>query len=272
MEFVNAGALAIPKIGFGTWRMTGDECRDGVLDAFDIGYRYIDTAQRYGNEDAVGEAVKRTTLSREEYLISTKLGLNQDRDAVAASVMESLRKLHCDYIDILLMHWPNTEIPQQETLGAAADLVERGLVRALGVSNFTAAQLREASAGVPLVMNQIEYHPYLAQPALLEAARDLGQVLAAYSPLARGRVVDEPVIIEIAAAYGKSPGQVTLRWLIQQPQVVVIPKSASSARRAENFDILDFELRQDEMDAISQLDSSMRIVDPPFAPEWDVVK
>jgi 2,5-diketo-D-gluconate reductase B len=269
MDAVEAGCIRVPQVGFGTWRLYGEECARGVADALEAGYRYIDTAARYENEEAVGRGLRLSGVPRGDLLVSTKLPRDVPAVKVRESVRESLSKLGTDYIDLLLMHWPNSETPQGSTIEAMLDLVDDGIVRAIGVSNFTAEVLREVSGHYPIVMNQVEYHPYLAQASLLEAAVELGQVFGAYAPLARGRVSEDPIVLRIAAEHRKTAGQVALRWLIQQPRVVVIPKTTSPARRRENLDIFDFSLSGEEMGEIGARASDGRIVNPPFAPVWD---
>lgn len=269
MENLTVGVLSVPQVGFGTWRLYGDDCARGVADALAAGYRYIDTAQRYENESAVGRGLRDSRVAREDVLVSTKLRRDIPTAEVTLSIEESLTRLGTDYIDLLLMHWPNTESPQAPTLEKMVDLVGAGMVRAIGVSNFTARDLRVLSSEFPIVMNQAEFHPYLAQPELLRVSQEFQQVFGAYAPLARGRVATDPQLLRIAADHGKTAGQVALRWLIQQPRVVVIPKASSPARRRENIDIFDFSLTEDEVSQIADLADNSRIVDPSFAPVWD---
>lgn len=259
----------MPALGFGTWRLYEDECTRAVLEALAMGYRFIDTAVRYENEAAVGDALAATSVPRDGLLVSTKLPLECDADAVASIARESLRRLRIDAIDLLLMHWPNQEVPQSETLGAMAQLQHEGLVRWIGVSNFTEAQLEEALKYVPLLTNQVEYHPFLDQRRALAQVERHDLLLTAYSPLARGRVLEDPVLADVAAAHGVKPSQVALRWLVQQPRVVAIPKTGSVERMRENIDIFAFALTADEMAAIDALHDGYRIVNPAFAPVWD---
>lgn len=269
MHHIEVAGLRLPAIGFGTWRLYGQDCTDGVLDALAIGYRLFDTATRYDNEEAVGAALAATTIPRDEILISTKLPLDCTAPMARAAALESLRKLRTDYVDILLMHWPNNDVPDEETLGEMALLREEGLVRGVGVSNFPPSRLDRAVEVTTIVANQVEYHPYLSQRAVLESAQRHGHAIMAYSPLARARVNDDPVLTEIGREHGKTASQVALRWQIQQPQVVTIPKTGSAQRRRANFDILDFALTDDQMAAIHRLDEGFRLIDTPFAPDWE---
>lgn len=262
--------LSVPVLGFGTNRILGAACVDAVLDAIAIGYRYFDTAQRYGNEAEVGEGIERSGTPRDSVIVSTKLDLEQSADQVVASTKESLRKLRTDYVDILYIHWPNQRRPLSETVDGMLRLKEQGHVRAIGVSNFTVGLLNEVESYTPVFTNQFEYHPYLGQDALLDRCRLSGITVTAYAPLARGKIVRDPVIEAIAVAHGKSASQVALRWVIQHEGVGTIPKSASHQRRVENFEVFDFELAPDEMTAISALGvGAYRVIDPPYAPIWD---
>lgn len=261
----------IPKIGFGTSGLTGDECEESVRDAIELGYRHVDTAPSYGNEDAVGRGVATGGVAREEVFLTTKLSHDGlDSEGVPRQLAESLERLGTDYVDLLLIHWPNSEVPLRETLGAMEELRRRGDVRAIGVSNFPSAMLREALDLAPVVANQVEYHAYLAQPELLEIARERDVAICAYRPLAGSRLLEDEVLREIGAAHGKTAGQVALRWLLDQPQVVALPKSGSHENRAVNLDVFDFDLDDDERARIAELALRReRTIDPSFAPDWD---
>ena len=262
----------VPALGFGTFRMAGEECRAGVEDALAIGYRHIDTAQGYDNEEQVGEALERSGVPREEIFLVTKLRPSNFRERdVVRSAEESLRKLRTDYVDLLLLHWPNPAVPLAETLGAVRQLQESGSVRHVGVSNFPSKLVREASEHVKVFANQVEYHPYLSQKTLLDLAAELDYLLTAYSPVAKGAVTRDETLISIGEEHGKTPAQVALRWLVQQQRVAAIPKASSRAHRRSNFDVFDFELSAQEMMRISSLArTDGRITDPDNAPVWDV--
>ena len=272
MPYVESRGVRVPSLGFGTWLLTGQECRDGVLHALDVGYRHVDTAQAYGNESQVGEALAASSVPREELFLTTKL--DRDRmggERVRSAVEESLERLRTDYVDLLLIHWPNPEVPLEETLQAMLEAQELGLVGSVGVSNFPPSTLREAVGIAPILTNQIEFHPYLSQAALHEIALADGHLLTAYSPLARGAVLDDPVITAIAEANGATPAQVTIAWLLAKPQVAVIPKASSPARIEENLAATRLELSEDERARIDALDRGPagRVVEPPFAPDWE---
>lgn len=261
MEHVDVGGATVPKLGLGTWQNTGPTCTEMVRTALDLGYRHVDTAQVYDNEQQVGEGIAQSDVDREEVFLTTKVWRsNLRRDAVRESVAESLDKLGVDSVDLLLIHWPHPRVPVEETLGAMAALREEGLVEHIGVSNFTRAQLHEARDAVdaPIVADQVLYHPYKDQSDLHDYCVDSGIALTAYSPLARGDVLDDPTLTEIGERYDKSPAQVALRWLVQQEGVVAIPKTTSREHLADNLAVFDFELTDDEMARIGSLDGGLR--------------
>ena len=260
----------VPAVGFGTWQVTGRDAEDGVADALAIGYRHIDTARMYGNEDEVGRGIDASGVDRAEIFLTTKVWPDDfAADRLTAAAEDSLRRLNSDYIDLLLLHWPNPDVPIAETVGALSALKDRGLIRHLGVSNFPTALLAEALEHGPVFANQVEYHPYLAQPRLLAQAREHDLLLEAYSPFAHGRLLDDPVLREIGSEHGRSAGQVALRWLLDQPGVCALPKASSHGRRAENLDVFGFALSDDERARIDELDRQMRTANPSFAPVWD---
>jgi len=238
------------------------------------GFRHIDTAQIYRNEEEVGECVAVSGIPRSEVFVTTKVWVaNYPKSRFAASVDESLRKLRSDYIDLLLLHWPHDSVPLAEQIGLLNETVRTGKVRHIGVSNFN-RQLLEQAVGlsaVPLVTNQFEYHPYLNQSLVIGATRKAGLAVTAYCAMAVGRVLTDPTIAEIAESHGRSIPQVVLRWLIQQDDVVALSRTTNPERIAENLVVVDFELREDEMAAIQTLARpNSRIVNPPgLAPVWD---
>lgn len=260
----------VPALGFGTYKLPGEACREGVLHALSLGYRHIDTAQLYGNEDAVGAALAASGVPRDEIFLTTKvLPQNLHRQDVLSSTRESLAKLRTDYVDLLLVHWPNPRVPVAETLGAFAELRRAGAVRHVGVSNFPSRLVEEAQKTIQIFTNQVEYHPFLGQRALREQAAAQGYLLTAYSPIARGAVLSDPVLQEVGETHGKTPVQVTLRWLVQQPGVAAIPKAAAAKNRESNVDIFDFELSEGEMTRIFALGRGERLVQPANSPVWD---
>ena len=241
-----------------------------VRDALELGYRHIDTARAYGNEAQVGQGLHDSGCNRDEVFLTTKLWYSQLSEVgVHDQIEESLRDLRTEYVDLLLIHWPSREVPLAETLGAMLDAREAGRVRHLGVANFPSALLRDALELAPIVCNQVEYHPYLAQPAVLDIARERDLLVTAYSPLAQGGVLRDPVIAQIAEAHGKSPSQVVLRWLLDQPQVAAIPKASGHEHRAANIDVFDFALSDGERGAIAGLHRGERTIDPAWSPDWD---
>jgi 2,5-diketo-D-gluconate reductase B len=269
MHELTVQATTVPALGFGTWQLDGGEAREGVRHALELGYRHIDTAQMYENEEQVGAGIADAGVDRGDIFLATKLALDAtEPDAVRRTTGESLRRLGTDYVDLLYIHWP-PDHPVGRTLEAMRGLVDDGTVRHIGVSNFPPSLLREALAEAPVFANQVEYHPYLSQDTLVSLAAEHDLMLVAYSPLARGRVSDDPVLQSIGEAHGKTPGQVVLRWLLQQPRVATIPKSARAERREENAAVTDFELSDDEMKQIADLDEGERLIDPPFGPDWE---
>lgn len=274
MRFVDMNGQPMPALGFGTFRLEGEACRRMVATAIDLGYRHIDTAQIYGNEAEVGAAIAASGIDRAALFVTTKLWVtNARRQDALSSTAASLDKLRTDYVDLLLIHWPRIEAPLAETLGAMAELKAQGRVRHIGVSNFTVPLMRQAAEeiGADIACNQVEYHPYLSQRPVLDYARTRGIAVTAYSPVARGRVADDPALAGIAARHGKTPSQVALRWLIEQPGVAAIPKTATPERAAENLSIFDFELTAEDMaavDALARPDG--RMTSPGhLAPQWD---
>jgi diketogulonate reductase-like aldo/keto reductase len=265
--------IDIPVLGLGTWRLSGQACYQAVAAALACGYRHLDTASAYGNEVEVGSAVRDSRLRRSDLFVTTKIWRDDlNKAALLRSAEQSLARLGLDYVDLLLIHWPNAEIPLGETMAALADAKRQALTRSIGVSNFPAALLEQAwqVTSEPLVANQSEYHPRLDQQVLLAACRRHKMAFTSYCPLGRGQLFFDPVITGIAASHRKTPAQVILRWHIQQPGVTAVPKSATPARIAENLQIFDFELSDFEMSAILALRrANARTVNPAWAPAWD---
>ena len=273
MKYLDIEGTRVPALGLGTWQLSGRACFEAVRHALDLGYRHIDTAQMYGNETEVGWAVRDSGLARDQIFLTTKLAPgNHAAAAVRRSTEESLRRLASDHVDLLLIHWPTGEVPLGETLDALAALREAGKARHIGVSNFNVALLDEAvdRNGADLLCNQVEYHPYLSQRSVLAATRGHGMMLTAYSPLARGRVLRDPVLSAIGRNYDKSPAQVALRWLLDQDGVAAIPKAASRTHLAANLAVFDFALSAADRARIDALRDGYRVVDPAgWAPDWD---
>jgi 2,5-diketo-D-gluconate reductase B len=244
----------VPSLGLGTWRLSGQECAKAVERALALGYRHIDTAQMYANEEEVGRGIRHSGVDREDVFLVTKVRTSSfSHDAVIRSTQESLKRLQTQYVDLLLMHWPNPSVPLEETLGAMRELQEKGSVKHVGVSNFPTSMVEEATRHATVFCNQVEYHLYRGQDELLEQAKEMDYLLTAYSPVARGRVSNDAALKEIGGPHGKTPTQVALRWLIQQEKVAAIPKAASEDHLSSNFDIFDFELNDEEMKRIFAL-------------------
>jgi diketogulonate reductase-like aldo/keto reductase len=246
---------AMPALGFGTGAMSGGMSVEAVVTALKTGYRHIDTARKYGTEREVGEGMRASGLPRKEIFLTTKVSHENLRPAdFARSVDESLKALNVDYVDLLMVHWPNPQIAVHEYMPALAKAKRDGLARHIGVANFTTRLLDEAVAVCPepLVALQAEYHPYLDQTKLMSAVRRHKLAFIAYCPLGRGRLFGDPVLTEIAKARGRSVAQIALRWLIQQ-NVAPIPFSSKPQRIADNFDVFDFTLSDDEMKRIAAL-------------------
>ena len=274
MHMVKTKTVEIPALGFGTYKLRGDEARKMVEAALAVGYRHIDTAAFYENEDDVGAAIKTSKIARKDIFLTTKVWPdNFHIDDFRRAVDDSLEKLMVDSVDLLLLHWPNPSIPLAETISALNEAQEQGKTKAIGISNFTVPLIQEAVrlTRVPLAVNQVEYHPYLDQSKVLAELRKDNMALTAFQPIARGRVMQEPLLQEIGARYGKSATQICLRWLIHQDDVIAIPKTATEERAKENFEIFDFTLSDDEMKNIAALAyPGGRITSPPaLAPKWD---
>jgi diketogulonate reductase-like aldo/keto reductase len=272
---VDANGARIPAIGLGTWRLTDEGCAQAVRWALQAGYRHIDTAAMYGNEDAVGEGLRASGLDRNDVFVTTKVWYTDLAPGdLERSAEASLKRLGLDQVDLLLIHWPNPEIPLAGTIKALGNTRRRGLARHIGVSNFSAKLVEQAVAlaNEPLAANQCEYHPYLNQDRIRAACTRHRLAFTSYCPLGKGDLTRDPVIRSIAQGHGKTPGQVVLRWHVQQPGTAAIPKSGNRERIAENFGIFDFALSQNEMRRISALARpDGRMVSPSWATEWDEV-
>ena len=269
MEYVKLEEASVPKLGLGTWQLERDQARQVVEEAIDLGYRHIDTAQMYHNEAEVGQAILASGIDRKEYFITTKVWReNLAYDQLLASVDQSLERLGIGYVDLLLIHWPNEAIALRETLTALEAVRREGRARLIGVSNFPEVLLKVARQLAPIRALQVEWHPFLDQSKLRQRARDAGMLFTAYCPLARGEVFDDPLLKTIGERHGKSPGQVALRWLTQHQHVAAIPKGSSREHLAQNIDIFDFLLSEEEMVDIAALARGERLIDPEFAPNW----
>ena len=271
---VKAHGARIPLIGLGTWELRGRSCVRVVEQALKRGYRHVDTAELYDNEREVGEGLRAAGIKRDEVFITTKVWPSHFAPReLERSAQASLTRLQLAHVDLLLLHWPNPQIPLRDTLGALCKVKRMGLARHIGVSNFTVALIEEAVklADEPLVCNQIEVHPFIDQSKVIAACRRHGMAVVAYSPVARGGVSRDKVLARIGKVHGKTAAQVSLRFLVQSG-IVVIPRTSRLERLSENLAIFDFELARAEMAEIARLaHRDGRIVDYAYSgsPQWD---
>ena len=270
--FVHANGAEIPAIGLGTWQLRGDAASEAVAHALTVGYRGIDTAAMYDNEEAVGAGIRAAGRPRDEVFVTTKVWYTDLAPAdLQRSAEASLKRLGLSEVDLLLIHWPNAAIPLEGTIAALCEAKRRGLARHVGVSNFPVALVERAVAAAtePLVANQCEYHPRLDQSKVIAACRRHGLALISYCPIGKGALLETPAVTDIAARHGRTPAQVVLRWHVQQG-VAAIPKSGNPTRIAENLDVFGFALSDEEMRTLASLARpDGRMVDPGWAPRWD---
>jgi 2,5-diketo-D-gluconate reductase B len=271
---VEANGAKIPLVGLGTWELRGQTCTRVVEQALRLGYRHIDAAEMYDNEREVGEGLRVSGVPRNEVFVTTKVWPSHfaPRELLRAA-KESLARLRLSEVDLLLLHWPNPQIPLSETIGALCQVKEAGQARHIGVSNFNAALVEEAVrlSSEPLVCNQFEMHPFLDQSKLVAVCRAQGMAVTAYSPIARGSAKNNAVLTRIGKTHGKTAAQVSLRYLVQQ-EIVVIPRTSKIERLQENLAITDFALSDAEMAEIARLaHPEGRIVDWAYSgsPKWD---
>jgi 2,5-diketo-D-gluconate reductase B len=272
MQFVEAQGARIPAIGLGTMTLKDSLCVDIVAAALKLGYRHLDTAERYGNETEVGQGLQSSGVKREDVFVTTKVYWDQLAPGdFERSVDASLKKLKLSAVDLLLIHWPNPKVPLKDSIGALCQAKRAGLAKHVGIANFTVALIEDAVklATEPLVTNQIEVHPYLDQTKVIAACRRHGISITAYCPLARGKVPGDETLKRIGKAHGKTASQVVLRSLVQQG-IIVIPRTSNKDRLPENLAIFDFTLSESEMSEIARLKRpDGRVVNPPHAPQWD---
>jgi len=260
--------LAIPVIGFGTWQLKGEECRRTVSDALAIGYRHIDTADRYGNHHEVAAAIKDSGVDRSELFITTKIWLDSlHHQDVLADVDRFLNELELEYIDLLLIHWPNKDVAIAETLGAIEECRKVGKVKAIGVSNFTTHHLEEALAtGIEIVNNQVELHPSFNQKELRQYCDQKNISVTAYSPLRAGDM-DLPIVRSLSLKYGHSPAQIILNWIVSR-NMIVIPQSTDKERMKENLSVTEFVIDEADLALLDSVPQGERFNDPEFG-EFD---
>ena len=271
-HIVNAQGLNMPKLGLGTWPMLGEECTRAVEQALALGYRHIDTAAAYNNEDAVGQALVNSPAPRDQIHVTTKVWWDQlHPDAMRHSMDRSLKALRSDYVDLFMIHWPTTDWDLPRTIETLVSFKEQGLARNIGVANFPLPLLRKVveELGAPLSAIQVEYHVLLGQNALLDYARQHDLALTAYSPLARNKVSQIAQIQQIAAKHGVLPTQVALKWLLDQSNVAAIPKTSSEVNQLANLAALEVNLDDQDLALIAGLSKRERQVSPDFAPAWD---
>src|SRR5690554_2070816 len=262
---LNSG-YEMPVLGLGTWPLKGNECTEVVKTALQLGYRHIDTAADYQNHADIGRALQESDIERSDLFITSKVSRGDlHYDDFLRATERILAELAVDYLDLLLIHWPNKEIPLEETLRAMARLQEEGKVRSLGVSNFTQAHIRQAMRAFPdlISVNQVEFHPYLYQKELLNFCREHHIVLTAYSPLAQGRIFKDQRVKELTDKYGFSPSQLVLKWLLDKG-IVVIPKASSPGHLKDNLDVLDLDIDAKVLGVLDGLNENMRLIFPDF--------
>lgn len=271
-----AGQANIPVIGLGTWQSTGQDCVDVVSQGLKMGYEHIDTAQAYDNEKEVGQGIKQSGVARDKFFLTTKIfpdDMKFEPEKLMAAAKRSLENLDTDYVDLLLLHWPDDRVPLSETIPTLCELQKQGLTRNIGVSNFNIANIIEAEkyADVPIVVNQVEFHPFIKQNTLQTFLNNHHILLEAYSPLARGDVFDNETIKEIAEKHGVTPAQISLAWILSDKNRVAIPKTSNPKHLQGNLDAINVQLSSDELEKIGNLARSdgRKIKHPDYSPEWD---
>ncbi|GAF57908.1 oxidoreductase [Psychrobacter sp. JCM 18902] len=271
-----AGQANIPVLGLGTWQSTGQDCVDVVSQALKMGYEHIDTAQAYGNEKEVGQGIKKSGVSRDKFFLTTKIfpdDMKFEPEKLIAAAKRSLADLDTDYVDLLLLHWPDDRVPLSETIPALCELQKQGLTRHIGVSNFNIAKIIEAEkyADVPIVVNQVEFHPFIKQKTLQTFLNNHHILLEAYSPLARGDVFDNKIIKEIADKHNVTPAQISLAWILADKHRIAIPKTSNPDHLQGNLDAIKVQLSADDIEKISSLARAdgRKIEHPDYSPEWD---
>lgn len=271
-----AGKANIPVLGLGTWQSTGQDCVAVVKKALEMGYEHIDTAQAYDNEKEVGQGIKQSGVARDKFFLTTKIfpdDMKFQPEKLAEAAKRSLENLDTDYVDLLLLHWPDDRVPLSETISALCELQKQGLTRHIGVSNFNIADIIEAEkhADVPIVVNQVEFHPFIKQNTLQTFLNNHHILLEAYSPLARGDVFDNDIIKEIADKHKVTPAQISLAWILSDKHRVAIPKTSNPDHLQGNLDAIKVELSADELDKLGSLARSdgRKIEHPDYSPVWD---
>ena len=274
MDMITAHGLRMPKLGLGTFRMKDADCADAVRSALELGYRHIDTAEMYDNEEPVGQGIASSGVARGDIHLTTKVWWEHlAGDGIVRAAEASLKRLGTDYVDLYLIHWPAPEMDLKQAIGALMQVKEQGMARAIGVSNFPSALLRRAveEVGAPIACNQFESPVLLGQRQMAETAQSVGAAVVAYAPLAQGRLAGNDALQAIAKTHGATPAQVALKWLLDQDGVAAIPKAGRRESQQANLDALRIELDDADRATIAGLAKDQRFVNPGFAPAWDPV-
>lgn len=271
MHTLELNDLRVPKLGLGTWQLKGAGCIEAVNTGLALGYRHLDTAAAYGNEAEVGKGLLHSGVAREQVFITSKLWFDDMRpENVIGACKRSLDKLGIERLDLMLIHWPNPDVPFERTLDALVMAQQQGLVAHFGVSNFPMPLLKRALSHAPIRCIQVECHPYLQQKEIRDFSTEHHLMMTAYSPLARGKVMDDAVLRKVGEPHDMSPAQVAIRYLTQLPNVVAIPKASNEAHLRSNLKAMDFALDNAEMATLAELDRNERLIDPDFAPDWNM--
>jgi 2,5-diketo-D-gluconate reductase B len=272
MENLQTQGISLPKLGLGTFRMQGDTCRAAVESALSLGYRHIDTAEMYANEEAIGAALSASGVARKDLHITTKVWHeNLAPDAIRKAFDASLKKLRLDQVDLYLVHWPSRGMNLPAIFETLMKLKEEGRIRAIGVANFTTALLKTVVEEIkaPIACNQVEYHMMLDQMPLRKYLAAKSIPLVAYCPLAQGHAASDETLARIGKKHNASAAQVALKWLLDQDGVAAIPKASRAESQKANLDALNVRLDDEDRKAIAALPKNMRCVNPGFAPAWD---
>ena len=272
LENLQTQGISLPRLGLGTFRMQGDVCRAAVESALGLGYRHIDTAEMYANEDAIGAAIAASGVARKDLHITTKVwNENLAPDAIRKAFDASLKKLRLDRVDLYLVHWPAKKMNLPAMFETLVKLKAEGRTRAIGVANFNIALLKTVVEEIkaPIACNQIEYHVFLDQTPIRKYLTAKKIPLVAYSPLAQGRAASDKTLMKIGEKHGASAAQVALKWLLDQDGVAAIPKASRPESQKANLDALHIGLDDEDRAAIAGLPKNKRFVDPGFAPAWD---
>lgn len=275
MDSIKTQNVNIPRLGFGTFRMPGGGCQPVVESALEVGYRHIDTAAMYENENPVGAAIASSGLSRDKLFVTTKVWHDQlsSADSIRKAFDTSIGKLGLDYVDLYLVHWPSKDMNMRRVLETLAALQTEGKTRAIGVCNFNLPMMRYAveQIGAPIASLQVEYHPFLDQSVMLAFLREHKIPLTAYAPLAQGRAAEDETLKKIGQKHGYSAAQIALAWLLGQEGVVAIPKAQRKESQRSNMDALNIKLDDEDRSMIAALPKDRRYVTPPFAPNWNAL-